>query len=410
LIGCPGSTVQFVAIAFRSYSSKHWEQSTDNGVTWTIVPGSSAVYPGILGAFGGDTLTLTNITPNMNGYLYRCYFSIMCSGGNRYTDAAKLQLESSVAITGQPANALGVCPGAMVNFIVLATGLDLRYQWQVSTNSGTTFTNINNANAAIFSPGNATAPLHNNQYRCFITSAANCTTSVYSDRVVLTVSPSPNLGADSVINVPSTNSTTDISGLYNTLGYTAHWNIPNAASVRPGIYRLTVSNANGCRDTAIVNVNTLIGDTIKVCKGGAVGRITSDIVGTTYKWEADLGDGNGFTDVYRTDGLGLVTTPHITTADIVPGYFGTRYRCKVDNSLYSRITYIQYTSVWNGHINSSWNDPANWGCGVLPGADTDVYIVSGTVALNASTTVRSLTLGPGVHFSIAPGATLTVQR
>jgi hypothetical protein len=405
---CTGGTAQFVAIIMWSITSKHWEQSSDNGATWTIVPGSSAVYPGF-GVMGFDSLTLTNITPNMNGYRYRCYFGATCSGATRYTPAATLYVGTSgtntTNITGQPANVANVCMGTPIQFAVQANGPGIWYQWQVSTDGGTNFNNIPTATASTLNLAADTA-LNNYRYRCWIQGV--CVAPVYSNIVAQTAYPKPNLGADPVVDVACINCTTNINGLYNTAGCTANWNTPSATSVRPGIYRLTVNNANGCSDTAVVTVNTVIGDTIRVCKGGTVGRIVSDIVGSTYKWEVDLGLGGGFNILMRSDGLAPVETPYISSADIVPGNTGTRYRCKVNDSLYSRITYIKYTSVWNGNSSSNWNNPANWGCGALPGSDTDVFITSGTVLLNANTTVRSLTLSPGVNFSIAPGATLQV--
>jgi hypothetical protein len=407
---CTGGTAQFIAAMLWPFTSKHWEQSSDNGATWTIVPGSSAVYPGF-GTAGLDTLTLTNITNNMNGYKYRCYFGINCSGGIPYTIPGTLNVSTSgsntINIIGQPANVPNVCMGTPIQFTVQANGPGIWYQWQQSTNGGTNFINIPTATASTCSLAADTA-LNNYRYRCWIQGA--CVAPVYSNIVVQTAYPKPNLGADSVVNLACIGCTTNITGLYNTAGYTANWNTPNTVSVRPGIYRLTVNNANGCSDTAVVHVNTVMGDTVRVCKGGAVGRISSNIVGATYIWEVDLGLGGGFYVLMRSDSDGLmpIETPYITTADIIPGNTGTRYRCKVNGNLYSRTTHIYYTAVWNGSANNNWDNPANWGCGVLPSTDTDVFITSGNVVLNVNTTVRSLTLSPGVNFSIAPGATLQV--
>lgn len=63
---------------------------------------------------------------------------------------------------------------------------------------------------------------------------------------------------------------------------------------------------------------------------------------------------------------------------------------------------------WRGLVSTAWETPQNWSCNTVPGPTTDVVIKSGTIVVNQSTTIRSLTVMPGVNFSVMPGAILTV--
>ena len=104
------------------------------------------------------------------------------------------------------------------------------------------------------------------------------------------------LGPDKTV-VACTNSTYDLTQLFNTQGLVSTWTIggvtvsnPVAVS-SPGIYRLTVSNPYGCFDTAIVNLSIVaklnIGadTTVKVCRDTPYDITTLyNTVGLTPSW------------------------------------------------------------------------------------------------------------------------------
>jgi uncharacterized protein YjdB len=68
------------------------------------------------------------------------------------------------------------------------------------------------------------------------------------------------------------------------------------------------------------------------------------------------------------------------------------------------------TNTWNGSVSNAWENAANWGCGIVPDANTDVVIKSGTVVLNSTVSVKSLTINPTVSFTIIAGFNLTVNH
>ncbi|MBS1491771.1 MAG: hypothetical protein JSS93_14705, partial [Bacteroidetes bacterium] len=111
-----------------------------------------------------------------------------CSGSN----TVAVQVFNPINISTQPSNQT-VCAGNNVTFSVSATGYNLSYQWQQSTNGGVTFNNIGGATSASYSISGVTTGYNNYQYQVIITSAAPtpCATPVTSSAAVLTVNSLP---------------------------------------------------------------------------------------------------------------------------------------------------------------------------------------------------------------------------
>ena len=69
---------------------------------------------------------------------------------------------------------------------------------------------------------------------------------------------------------------------------------------------------------------------------------------------------------------------------------------------------ISNTNEWTGAVSTSWEEPSNWSCGVVPGPTTDVVINSGMVVIHLSTTINSLSVAASVNLTVNPGVNLTV--
>ncbi|MEO7769268.1 MAG: hypothetical protein ABIS01_17680, partial [Ferruginibacter sp.] len=55
---------------------------------------------------------------------------------------------------------------------------------------------------------------------------------------------------------------------------------------------------------------------------------------------------------------------------------------------------------WVGNFSSSWENPANWSCGILPDINTNVIInTSAACLLSSSVSVKSVTVNQGSSFS-----------
>jgi hypothetical protein len=69
--------------------------------------------------------------------------------------------------------------------------------------------------------------------------------------------------------------------------------------------------------------------------------------------------------------------------------------------------------VWQGTLNNAWENPSNWGCGILPDENVDVIVNTGTnfsprVSTNAS--IRSLKISPAAAVEIDSGINLTIKH
>ena len=94
-------------------------------------------------------------------------------------------LVSAAVIVSQPTAQIACIPSAAL-FSVNAVGTCLSYQWQVSTNNGTSYTDIPLATSATYTIGVTSASLNGNLYRVIISSNCSPTIPVISNSVSLT--------------------------------------------------------------------------------------------------------------------------------------------------------------------------------------------------------------------------------
>jgi subtilisin-like proprotein convertase family protein len=99
-----------------------------------------------------------------------------------------VSVSNPVTISAQPRDTT-TCINGNVRFSTTATGNPLAYQWQVSTNGGTSWTNISGETSASLSLNGVTSSMNGNRYRCVVT-AAPCG-SVNTSGAILTVNPLP---------------------------------------------------------------------------------------------------------------------------------------------------------------------------------------------------------------------------
>ncbi len=138
-ITCIGGNVTYTIAANGSGLSYQWQVSTSGaGGPWNNISNGS-VYSGVT----TGTLTITGATTIMSGYLYRSVVAGTCSPTATSNNAA-LIVNTPVVITTQP-TPKSICATGTTNFNIIATGSSLTYQWQVSTDGGSGWTNINNA-------------------------------------------------------------------------------------------------------------------------------------------------------------------------------------------------------------------------------------------------------------------------
>ena len=256
---CIPNPVTFSVAATGTGLGYQWQISTNGGGTFTNIAGATSA-----------TYTINPTTIAMNGNQFRVLVSSTCAPGSPITSSvATLTVNNPVTVTQNPVNLSG-CAGDNYTFTVTAASTGtITYQWQVSINGGTTYTNIAGATNASYTIVAAPLTFSGNLYRVIV-SGVPC-------GVITTLGASLTLSnRPSIVLTAAMTSTVDpslVTGLYTTVSpvgnYVYGWKkngvlIPNTLSATSlpidandaGQYQVTVTDvATGCTSVSnIVNV------------------------------------------------------------------------------------------------------------------------------------------------------------
>jgi hypothetical protein len=245
---CAGLNASFTANANGSGLTYQWQVSSNGGTSFTNITGATS-----------STLNLPSVTPAMNGNQYRVNLNGDCVS-NLFTNTATLTVNSSVTIVTQPSNQVGCAP-VPANFSVTATGTSVTYQWELSTNGGTSWTALTGATGNSLSIPSLTPALSGNQYRVVV-AGVPCGT-LTSNAATLTVGqlPSVTIAANSTSVSPT--ATAILTATPNPAGtYTYQWfkdNVPvagvtsntyNVTIDKIGVYKVIANSSNGCNNVS----------------------------------------------------------------------------------------------------------------------------------------------------------------
>ena len=150
------------------------------------------------------------------------------------------------------------------------------------------------------------------------------------------------------------------------------------------------------------------GRSLELCNPVGNTSFNAGISGSVFQWQLST-DSVNFNNVSDNSYYSGTNSALINLSNIPSAWYGNQYRCIVDGQNSIKFT-IKFVNRWTGAINNQWENPGNWSCGAVPDANTDVIITSGTVIISASTTIRSLTLSPGVTVIINNGVILTIRH
>lgn len=138
---------------------------------------------------------------------------------------------------------------------------------------------------------------------------------------------------------------------------------------------------------------------------------------TMTQWYVDT-DGTGYHLVVNGPHYSGASTPTLQLINIPSAWYGHKYVYIFNGGSNSPIYNLKFANTWRGTANNSWENPANWSCGLVPDANTDVTIGTTTIAgsiypsnitVGANSICRSLTVLPGGNtVTVLPGFTLTV--
>jgi len=244
---CPGTTVTYSVAATGAGLTYQWRLGATNLVNNAQISGATT-----------NTLTITNVAA-ANAGSYTVLVSGTCTPAVTST-AAVLTVASAPVISAQPAS-VTICAGANASFTVANAGsvpAPTIYQWQVSTDGGTTWTNLLTPDA--FTPAititGATIAQNATRYRVIVTNT--CAQATTSSAAILTVNPLPAVTAgalpvricisDSLVALTGS----PVGGSWSGIGVSGFNFVPPATAV--GSYTLTYrfTNTLGCASTATV--------------------------------------------------------------------------------------------------------------------------------------------------------------
>ena len=133
---------------------------------------------------------------------------------------------------------------------------------------------------------------------------------------------------------------------------------------------------------------------------------TSNLTGAVYQWQVNIG--TGFTDILNDANFSGAATKQLQLNNAPASWYGHEYRCLIDSSSYSNVFTLRFVNNWLGSVSTSWEDPLNWSCGIVPDRYTDAVINTGTIVLNSNTSVASMTITPGAGLVVNPPYILTI--
>jgi uncharacterized repeat protein (TIGR01451 family) len=173
---CVGNNVSFTVSTTGTSLTYQWQVSTDGGLTFSNLTGQT-----------GSTLQITGLTLAQNNNKYRVIVSSSVCPGPLTSSAATLTISNTPSIQTQPSGTT-VCSGSNASFSIYASGSGLTYQWQISTDGGNTFSNINGETNSTLNINAVTGSQNGNRYRVLI--GSNCSAgNITSSSAPLTVSP-----------------------------------------------------------------------------------------------------------------------------------------------------------------------------------------------------------------------------
>ncbi len=177
--------------------------------------------------------------------------------GCQTTAAITINVNQLPAVTQQPA-AASVCAGLPATFTAIATGAGINVQWQVSTNGGTTWTNLTNAapysgvTTGTLTINPTTTAMNNYRYRMVVT--GTCPPAANSAAAVLTVKDLPVIAYTPAS--PVCGGIAGVSGTQITAGSAAP-PIPGTLTASSGTISVAIPEGNFPNPPATAGVSTI---------------------------------------------------------------------------------------------------------------------------------------------------------
>lgn len=356
-VACAGPTsVAFTlgTTSFSGYATPIDLSYSNNPAGTTVTISPTSVVPG----------SATTVTVNgLNNLSFGTYTVKITGVSGIHTQTRDLsftiQPGTGPAITAAP-QSTSACVGTNAVFSVTATSA-LSYQWQVSTDGGTNFTNVASAgNAATYTVTSVNTALNNNQYRVLVTGQCNVTTSVAATLTVQTapaITTPPQsatlcLASNAVFNVVATGTNLTYQWQVSTDGGANYTNAPGVANgtsytvagittaMNNNRYRVIVSGTCTPPATSAAAILTVISpvaitdqpDPITICETGTVSfTVAGSGANVIYQWQVSTNGGGVYTDLAEGGVYSGTKTATLTLTNVTSGLNNNLYRALLSN-------------------------------------------------------------------------------
>ncbi len=245
-----GTPVDFKVAASGTNLKYQWYYRTSSTGTWQKSTASCATT-------NTYSLAASSVTTSRSGYQYRCVVSN--SSGSVTSNAATLTVTASgPTITTQPKSQT-VNAGTAVDFKVVASGSNLKYQWYYRTSSTGTWTKSTAAcattNTYSLAASSVTKARSGYQYRCVVSNSSGSTTSnaatltVNASGPTITTQPkSQTVNAGTAVSFKVVASGTNLKyQWYYRTSSTGTWTKSTAACATTNTYSLAASSVTKAR-------------------------------------------------------------------------------------------------------------------------------------------------------------------
>lgn len=355
------NTGTLFSVTATNVANYQWQESTNGGSTWSDISNGGSYNTATT-----SSLTISNASTSLSGNRYRCKLTTSCSVVS-YSGSALLTVTLQTIVTTDPSSK-AVCNGSGTNFICVATGTGTaNYQWQLSTNGGSTYTNLgntgvySNTNTNTLNISAVSLGMNNYMYRCI--TGSTCGTGVASNAATLTINTLPNISVQPTdkIACPGTNTSFSTTASGTAIGYqwqvfTTSWvNLTNTgvyngantntltltgvtAGMNGNAYRCVVSgtcNPTVTSSNAVLTVaedpavTTQPSSTTTCTNGTGTISITAAGYNNGYQWQLSTNSGSTWNNISNSSLYGGATTTALSITNPTVGMTGYMYRCVV---------------------------------------------------------------------------------
>jgi hypothetical protein len=195
--------------------------------------------------------------------------------------------------------------------------------------------------------------------------------------------------------------------IYNKASIVANsYALPSGVLLNTNKFYWRIAGVNAAGVGKWSTANSFSTDSIVSC-GTGNSNMATNLTGATYQWQVNTGA--GFVNLINNANYNGSTTSKLQLSNAPTNWYGNQYQC-ITNGIAGNVYTLKFAAYWSGATNTIWSNPLNWVCGVVPDGNTDAFINTGTVLVNASAVCRTLFLTNGIPFTVNNGVDFTITK